>query len=37
MQNTVKIGSELKNSFPLKALFHAGFHAFALMELVIFG
>jgi len=31
MQNTVKIGSELKNSSPLKALFHAGFHAFALV------
>ena len=30
MQNTIKIGSELKNSSLLKALFHAGFHAFAL-------
>ena len=35
MQSTLKIGLEFKNSSHLKALFHAGFHAFALGIAVI--
>jgi len=31
MLNTLKIEPEFKNSSHLKALFHAGFHDFALM------